>query len=132
MVTMSAGKGADGVRSALGGVTGQGLVATMQKALAESGLTQQEATTLTRVLSSHLAKRMILDGARKSLAKASGPLKDVFQKQVTEGEAELKAFGEKYGAAALEAVNKHEAALLEAQSAMLKSFLGGGARKRRR
>jgi hypothetical protein len=132
LVVKTAGMGKDAVSDALSGGGAQNLAAISAKALADSGLTQPEATQLSLLLSEYVAKRMVTLDARRALAKASGPLKDAYQKQVDEGAKHRQEFGEKYGPAALAAVDKHEAALLEAQQLLMKTFLKPGRKGRGR
>jgi hypothetical protein len=111
-------------RAATGGRPGGGdpgvraLAARGQAALAKSGLTQQEATALSGILTPYFSKRVRARAARAALAGSKpGAGHTLYQQRLAEGDQARAAFAAAHGRAALAAADSHEqeyAAIMEA------------------
>jgi hypothetical protein len=103
-------------------------------ALKKAGLTQAEATGLSRILARHYAKRMMVPNATAELAKVKGkkgsePLEKMYQQQLADAEVSRTEFGKTYGKDALALADKFEKDYLEVQQAMLKAAFKRAPRK---
>lgn len=100
-----------------------------EAALKKSGLTQDEVAAFTALLAEYYGKRSLLAGAQTALAKSKasgrpGFADAVHRDTVKKAEQARAEFGARYGAAALAAVDKHEAEYHALTDLMMKSVLG--------
>jgi hypothetical protein len=96
------------------------------RALAQSGLTQQELSMLMKVLAPYFTRRKMAADASKALAeiKAKGKpsvMENFYKQQVEKGEKVRQEFAGTYGKDALAIVDRHEQDYFAAQAAMLKA-----------
>ncbi len=97
-------------------------------ALAKSGLTQEEANALTTALGEYTMSLAMaqdaMDQQAKDPKKAAGLADALNKAYLEELEKNKKKLVEKYGQAALDNVQKHEAGFAEIGKAQLKAVLG--------
>ncbi|HEY3352228.1 MAG TPA: hypothetical protein VGQ83_03200 [Polyangia bacterium] len=101
------------------------LAARSEAALRKSGLTQEEVTALSGILTPYYSKRVRARDAQKALAqsKSGGVMDSMYRKRLADAEQARTDFSRTYGAASLAAVERHEAEYHVIAQAMVDSVL---------
>jgi hypothetical protein len=104
----------------------EGLAARGQTGLQKSGLTQEEVSALTQLLTPYYTTRGFGLDAEEALAKAKGRrpgiLDGMHREQIAKAAQARAEFGRKHGAAALAVVDRYEREFHASTQAMMKSF----------